>query len=175
MGGLDPGEGGSGRMEGFEAPHRCGDLLRALRPRTGPSPCPPMSLPRARSTVWSKPRETSALFRPFLARRPCQQRRGRRALCPEAAWSRLSRDDPALSASSREIPGESDQGGRAVGRSPVLLKGCQSLLGLDLTPLPFQPIDPEIRQSEVKVAWRTVGSWARPICSAPSLRRVQHR
>jgi hypothetical protein len=43
----------------------------------------------------------------------------------------------------------------------------------DLTPLPFQPIDPEIRQPEVKVTWRTVDSSARPMCSATTLHHVQ--
>jgi hypothetical protein len=50
----------------------------------------------------------------FAARRPRLLGRGRRALCPEAARPFSSRNDPALPAPPRPVPGQSHQGGGIV-------------------------------------------------------------
>ena len=51
---------------------------------------------------------------PFVARRPRLLGRGRRTLCAKAARPCLRRNDSALSAPPRPIPGQSDQGGGTV-------------------------------------------------------------
>ena len=51
---------------------------------------------------------------PFVARRPRLLGRGRRALRAKAARPRLRRNDPALPAPPRPVPGQSDQGGGPV-------------------------------------------------------------
>ena len=56
-------------------------------------------------------RAEEEILGPFAARRPRLLGRGRRALRAEAARPRLRRNDPALPAPPRPVPGQSDQGG----------------------------------------------------------------
>lgn len=58
--------------------------------------------------------ECLQVLRSFPSRWPCLLGRGRRALRPEAARSRVRRDDPKISAAKGLPPRESDQGFRAI-------------------------------------------------------------
>ena len=89
---------------------------RALR-RTGSQrqACRPpdqANRPRRRASAPTCRKRTGSRCSPATACAPglASSRRGRRALCPEATWPRLGRDDPPLPAPTRPVPGEPDQG-----------------------------------------------------------------